>query len=112
VQPGTSEPYGEIDPGDVVGGSFGMGLSLNPKLSMNFTYAHSIVLKTKQNGLSAPDAVPLQIGTLGIGVTSRRNASLSYNFLVAIGVTDDAPDVSLTLRVPVNWDIELNAFGR
>jgi hypothetical protein len=45
-------------------------------------------------------------------VTSRRNSKLSYNFLVAIGVTDDAPDVGITLRVPVNWDINLNAFGR
>jgi len=32
--------------------------------------------------------------------------------LVAIGVTDDAPDVSLTLRIPINWDIKLNIFGR
>ena len=112
VQPGTSVPYGEIDPGDVIGGSFGMGLSLNQKLSLNLNYDHSIVLKTKQNGIVAPDAVPLQIGTLGIGVTSRRNAKMSYNFLVAIGVTDDAPDVSLTMRIPVNWDIQLNAFGR
>jgi hypothetical protein len=112
VQPGTQEAYGEIDPGDVIGGSFGMGLSLNQKLSMNFSYDHSIVLKSKQNGVTAPNAVPLQIGTLGIGVTSRKNASMSYNFLVAIGVTDDAPDVSLTLRVPINWDIKLNVFGR
>ncbi len=112
VQPGTNESYGEIDPGDVIGGSFGMGLSLNQKLSLNLNYDHSIVLKTKQKGIVAPDAVPLQIGTLGIGVTSRRNAKISYNFLVAIGVTDDAPDVSLTMRIPVNWDIQLNAFGR
>jgi hypothetical protein len=31
---------------------------------------------------------------------------------VAIGVTDDAPDVGVTLRVPMNWDINLNVFGR
>jgi hypothetical protein len=49
---------------------------------------------------------------LGIGVSNRRNARLSYNFLVAIGVTDDAPDVSLTLRVPINWDTKLKLFGR
>ncbi len=112
LQPGTEEPYGEIDPGDVVGGSVGMGLSLNQNLSMSLSYDHSIVLKTKQNGVTPSDAVPLQIGTLGIGVTNRRNASLSYNFLVAIGVTDDAPDVSLTLRMPINWDTKLKLFGR
>ena len=111
LQPGQDVPYGEIDPGDVVGGSFGMGLSLNQKLSMNLSYDHSIVLKTKQNGVVAPDAVPLQIGTLGIGVTHRRDSKISYNFLVAIGVTDDAPDVSLTLRVPVNWDTKLKLLG-
>jgi hypothetical protein len=112
LQPGTDQAYGEIDPGDVIGASFGMGLSLNPKLSMSLSYDHSIIFKSKQNGQSAADAVALQIGTLGIGVTSRRNSSLSYNFLVAIGVTDDAPDVGVTLRVPMNWDINLNVFGR
>jgi hypothetical protein len=103
IQPGTDQPYGKIDPGDVIGASLGLGLSLNDKLSISLSYDHSVVLLTRRNGRLVEDAVPLQIGTLGIGATKRRNAKISYSFMIGVGVTDDAPDVNVTLRIPTNW---------
>ncbi|MFP6607958.1 MAG: transporter, partial [Myxococcota bacterium] len=105
TQPNTDQPYGKIDPGDVIGASLGMGLSLNEKLSLSLSYDHSMVFQTRQNGLISEDSVPLQIGTLGIGATKRRNSKISYSFMIGVGVTDDAPDVSLTFRVPTTWDL-------
>ena len=105
TQPNTDQPYGKIDPGDVLGASLGMGLSLNEKLSLSFSYDHSMVFQTRQNGLISEDSVPLQIGTLGLGATKRRNSKISYSFMIGVGVTDDAPDVSLTFRVPTTWDL-------
>ncbi len=107
VQPSSQSgaPYGKIDPGDVIGGSLGMGLSLNNKLSLSLSYDHSVVLKTKQNGITPEDAVPLQVGTLGLGATMRRSSNISYSFMISVGVTDDAPDVGLSLRVPITLNL-------
>ena len=109
LQPGVRPPqsYGKIDPGDVVGGSLGMGLSLNDKLSTSLSYDHSVVLATRQNGADVSDSSPLQIGTLGIGATWRKSPSVSYSLMAGIGVTDDAPDVSLSLRIPMSFDFFL-----
>jgi len=105
IQPNSDQPYGKIDPGDVIGASLGLGLSLNEKLSLSLSYDHSTVFQTKQNGVISEDSVPLQIGTLGLGATKRRNSKISYSFMLGVGVTDDAPDVSLTFRVPTSWDL-------
>ena len=103
--PGSQTTYGRIDPGDVVGVGIGLGLSLNDKLSISLSYDHSIVLGTTQNGQDVSQSSPLQIGTLGLGATWRQSPSVSYSFLVGIGVTDDAPDVSVGLRVPITFDL-------
>ena len=105
TQPNSNEPYGKIDPGDVIGGSLGIGLSLNDKVSLSLSYDHSVVLLTRRNGKVVEDAVPLQIGTLGLGATKRRNSMISYSLMIGVGVTDDAPDVNVTLRVPMNFEI-------
>ncbi|MGE4608366.1 MAG: transporter [Myxococcota bacterium] len=105
IQPDTEEAYGRIDPGDVIGAGIGIGLSLNDKLSLSLSYDHSLVLQPRLRGSFVENSVPLQIGTLGIGATKRRNSKTSYSFMVGIGVTDDAPDVSVTFRVPTNVDL-------
>ena len=103
VRPPT--PYGKIDPGDVIAGSLGMGLSLNDKLSTSLSYDHAVVLLTQQNGMDVSESSPLQIGTLGLGATWRKSPRTSYSLMVGIGVTDDAPDVSLSLRIPTSFDL-------
>ena len=107
TQPGSvpETTYGKIDPGDVVGGSMGLGLSINDRLSLALSYDHAYVLKTRQNGRYVSGSVPLQIGTLGAGITWRRNRSSSYSFFLGVGVTDDAPDVSLGIRIPTNYQL-------
>jgi len=107
LQPGVLPltPYGEIDPGDVIGGSVGMGLSLNDKLSTSLSYDHSVVLLTQQNGVDVSESSPLQIGTLGLGATWRKSPWVSYSLMAGIGVTDDAPDVSLSIRIPTSFDL-------
>ncbi|MED5261825.1 MAG: transporter [Myxococcota bacterium] len=98
-------PYGRVDAGDVIGASLGFGLSLNESLSVLFSYDHSYVFRTTQNGHVIPGSTPLQIGTLGLGGTWRTSPRTSYSLFLGIGVTDDAPDVSIGLRVPVTFDL-------
>ena len=107
TQPGSSpeQDFGKIDPGDVIGAGMGLGLSINDRLSVSLSYDHAYVLKTKQNGSYVNGSIPLQIGSFGAGITWRRNQRSSYSFFLGVGVTDDAPDVSLGIRIPTSYDL-------
>lgn len=94
---------GDIDPGDVIGFNFGMGLALNDRSSFSIGYDHSSVGKTKQNGAYALDAVRTELGTLLLGYAHRLNDKRSLNLSVGVGVTRDTPDVTLSLRVPTTF---------
>ena len=104
LNPETQVPYGTIDPGDVIAAGVGMGLSLNDQFSMMFSYDHSLVLKTQQDGQDVIGSSQLQIGTLGLGAVWRSRPNRVYNIFFGFGLTDDAPDVSVGLRMPMTYD--------
>ena len=95
---------GEIHPGDSVSGSFGMSLTLNDKASLSFGYSHNTVFKPKINGVTVPNATFLQVGTLDVGYSYGLSPHTNLNFVVSAGITEDAPDARLTLRVPLTFD--------
>jgi hypothetical protein len=94
--------YGVIRPGQVVGASIGLGLSLNDRTSISFGYDHNIVYRTRvenDEGLE-PIFNRRHVGVLMWGLSHRltqRTLSLS----VGVGATEAAPDVQVTLRFPV-----------
>ncbi|MEO6023243.1 MAG: acetate kinase [Burkholderiales bacterium] len=92
--------FGEVDPGDAVTFNFGMGLSLNERASFSIGYDHSIFGKTKVDGVVAPGELTTQLGTLLLGFSYKLTAKTNMNLSLGIGVTKDAPDVQLTLRLP------------
>ena len=94
---------GEIDPGDVIGFNFGMGLALNDRSSFSIGYDHSSVGKTKQGGKYALDAVRTELGTLLLGYAHRLSDKTSLNLSVGVGVTRDTPDVTMSLRMPTSF---------
>lgn len=94
---------GEIDPGNVIGFNFGMGLALNDRSSFSIGYDHSSVGKTKQGGKYALDAVRTELGTLLLGYSHRLNNKSSLNLSLGVGVTDDTPDVTMSLRMPTSF---------
>lgn len=99
---GERDRLGELAPGDVVGFNFGMGLALNDKASLSIGYDHSSIGRMRQNGITVPGAVRTQLGTLLIGYSYRLSAKRTLNVAVGAGVTRDTPDVSLSLRLPIN----------
>jgi len=99
----TTEFIGDIDPGDIVGFNFGMGLALNEKAAISIGYDQSIIGKTEQNGDDAPGSVRFIQGTLMLGGSYRLSDRTSLNVALGVGVTRDTPDVSLNLRVPVTF---------
>lgn len=97
------ESLGEVQPGGVFGFNFGMGLGLNDKSSFSIGYDHASVGKTKLNGVSAADSVRVQLGTLLLGYSYRLSSQRSLSVSLGAGVTRDAPDVTLTVRMPVTF---------
>ena len=93
--------FGKIDPGDAIGATVGMGVALNEKVSFSMAYDHATVLRTKQNGVLVPTTSTTQLGSLLFGASYRLNRKSTMNFTLGVGVTQDAPDVQLTLRFPI-----------
>jgi len=100
---GSSENLGRVSPGGILGFNFGVGLGLNEKMSLSLGYDQASVEPTKINGQTPPDAVRLQLGTMLVGFSYRRTPTSNINFTLGVGVTRDAPDVTLSLRYPMSF---------
>ena len=98
---GDTEDYGTIDPGDYVGVDFGMGFGLNEKASFTLGYQHRTVLKTTQDGREIGDV--LQVGSFVSSFAYKYTRNASANLSVAAGLTDDSPDLQLTLSFPTSF---------
>ncbi|HTS52789.1 MAG TPA: acetate kinase [Burkholderiales bacterium] len=92
---------GSYDPGDGVTLNFGLGLSLNERTSFSVGYEHDVFFKDKQNGQYILNAQNQTLGTLLIGYSYRLSKSTTFNLSLGIGVTPDAPDTTIWVRLPV-----------
>lgn len=95
--------YGKIDPGDAYGFNFGMGLSLNEKAAFSMGYEHSVISRTRQDGEVMPGQVNIHVGTFQLGYSYRLSDRTNLNLSLGLGVTEDAPDVQLTLKAPLTF---------
>jgi hypothetical protein len=95
--------FGEIDPGDSVGLNFGMGLSLNERSSFSLSYEHTWIGKSKFAGLTDVNALDVQLGTLQTTFSYRLNKSANLNLTIGAGLTEDTPDTTMTLRIPIKF---------
>ncbi|RFA31116.1 hypothetical protein CAI21_00160 [Alkalilimnicola ehrlichii] len=95
--------HGRIDPGDALGFNYGMGFGINAQTSFNLGYDHSIVFKTRRDDDAGLDAVfdRFHVGSLLFGLSHRLSPRTRLNVSLALGVTENAPDVQVGLRLPV-----------
>ncbi|WP_332669999.1 acetate kinase [Aromatoleum sp.] len=96
-----SVPLGEVQPGGAFGFNFGMGLALNERSSFSIGYDHLSVGKVKLNGSTAATSVRIQLGTLLLGYSYRLDPTRTLNLSLGAGLTEDTPDLQLTLRMPI-----------
>lgn len=94
-------PIGRYDPGDGINASFGMGLAINDRASFSLGYDHSTFRKDKRNSELVPNAQTQQVGSLLFGLSYRVWPRTSFNLALGIGATQAAPDVQITLRLPI-----------
>jgi hypothetical protein len=96
---------GEIDPGNSINSGIGMGFSVNDESSFSLGYSHSVVFKTEQNGQAFANSDKLQVGTASFGFSHQLTDRVGVNFNLGYGVTDDAPDMQVGVRVPIKFDL-------
>ncbi len=91
--------YGKVKPGDSVEFGFGMAYALNEKLSTSLSYQQRIGFKTEQNGVEVVNS-DVNVGSVYLGISHVISPAMSVNLSIGIGLTKDAPDVTVELRVP------------
>jgi len=103
---------GDVDPGDAVRLSFGMAYSVNPRTSFTLGYKNDFIGKTdteyvnNTNGsITRVSSNTLNVGSLLLGWSYQLNPDVSVNLGLELGITDDAPDTTLTLRIPIGMDV-------
>ena len=99
----NGNPIGTYDPGDGINFDFGMGLAINDRASFSVGYDHTTFLKDKQNGQTIQNAQTTQVGSLLFGVAYRVSPRTTFNLTLGAGITRAAPDVQLTLRLPITF---------
>jgi hypothetical protein len=90
---------GTYDPGDAWQYNLGFTLALNERMAMNLSLSDRIISKTKIAGqdILRTDA---NAATLFAGLTYSLTRELAMNFSVGVGITKDAPDFQLEMRLP------------
>ncbi|MEL7489949.1 MAG: LysM peptidoglycan-binding domain-containing protein [Pseudomonadota bacterium] len=101
----------EFRPGDAIVGSLGVGLSLNPRLSMNLGYDHRYFLETETitEGLDAAGNLivlrsrqsPTTVSSFLFGGSYAINDRVRFNLNSSFGATDEAPDFRVSGRLQI-----------
>ncbi|WP_417877567.1 transporter [Vibrio sp.] len=99
---GEEEQKVEVELGDTIALSGGMGFAVNPDLSFSLGLSHKTILKSKINGSYSEDAKLLQLDSFIFGINYAFSESSSLNVSAQAGLTEDTPDFQLTIRVPYN----------
>lgn len=94
---------GRVDPGSGANANVGLGLSLNEKLSLTLGYDHTVFQRPTANSNVLLTTTPqvIQIGILLVGGSYRLSDRSFLNFVVGVGATREAPDLQVTVRIPM-----------
>jgi len=94
----------EVHPGGAVLANVGFGFALNPRFSFSLGYSHTYVRPTTTEiGSGTQRSTSLQVGTLDFGMSYRVTPKRTLNLAFQFGVTADAPNLSVTIRIPFNF---------
>lgn len=98
----TFGEFGVVAPGDGFEYLLGMNLSLNDRLSTNFNFTNRRRFSVRQN-----DVELLGSGTndarFGWGLSASLNANTSLVLGATLGLTDESPDFSFSIRLPIKF---------
>lgn len=97
----------DVDLGDSFAIGAGFAFALNENLSASMSYSHRITRETsiKQRGQSevSVNGSDASAGLLNFGLSYGLADNLTMSASVGIGITPDAPDVTVSVRFPYNF---------
>lgn len=82
-----------------------MGFAFNERTSFSLGYDHSIIGDTDyelDNSLFDTRFDRVHVGSLTFGLSQRLSTDTSLSMAVSVGVTDNAPNAELSLRLPIS----------
>ncbi len=92
----------KVIPGGSLSLSLGYGFAVNPRFSYSVAYRHSYLMPTVLKiGTSEVKSKSVQIGGISLGVSYRLSERVSISSAFQFGTTPDAPDTSISFRVPI-----------
>jgi hypothetical protein len=95
---------GHVHPGGAINASIGFGFALNPRFSFSLGYKHSYLFPTiTEIGGTNQRSDHLQVGALTFGMAYRLTEHHTLNLGFAFGVTQDAPRLDFTIRMPLQF---------
>ena len=93
---------GRVKPGGALAANIGFGFALNPRFSYSLGFRHAYIFPTRtQIGDTFQRSARLQAAQLLLGMSYRFTELQTVNLGFEFGVTKDAPDLSVTLRMPI-----------
>jgi hypothetical protein len=115
TDPNTDVGDIDYDPGDSVEWGLGFAYALSPEFSFNIQYVHQLVFRSSIDDIQFPENNPA-IETGDITGTHQNIPALKFgtvlafengrylDFSVAIGLSEDAPDITVQLAIPFRFD--------
>lgn len=96
-----------VEAGDQFGFSMGFGYALSYLMNLNVSYQYSLRMKTRYtwNDGSANESATSASSVLSIGTGWRISTKRSINLNFGFGLTNDDPDVTLSVRVPFTFKL-------
>ncbi len=104
---------GKVEPGNIIGMQLGLAVALNLETSLNFGWSQSWVEDTTVDGSTIRGTFE-RPGSLRIGATYVPAAGRSIDFGLAMGITEGAPDLEVSLSFPMRlpYRIPFGGSGR
>jgi hypothetical protein len=93
-----------INPGDAVELFVGLNLSLNERVSINFSFLDTITFTTTVGGVASPGS-SFNDGRLALGTSIGLFPNLTLSVTAVAGLSDESPDFQLSIGVPFRMQV-------
>ena len=107
VDEAPGEQPGRVNVGNAYQLGAGLAYALNDRSSISMSYTQRIVEKSKVGlqGQEMRDIIGSQanVGLVNLGATFSLSDHLTLISTVGIGLTDDSPDMSVSVRIPYRF---------
>ena len=100
---GASTPT-DLQAGQALAATFGLGFALNEHTSMTLSYEHEHVFGASQGGAAIKGSA-YDFGNFNFGIGYQVNRRVSVNLGVGVGAGPNAPVAKILLEVPVTFNV-------